>query len=71
VWGRRGKKVWEDEYNTFTLHVNWKMRPAETTPGMEEGESRKNGGGVNSGMICLIYCKNFLIVTVYPLPAQQ
>jgi hypothetical protein len=34
------------------------MRPVETIPGMV-GEIKKNGGGVNSSMIYLIYCKNF------------
>jgi hypothetical protein len=41
------------------MYVNGKMRPVETTPGMGEGEIKENGGGVNSSMIYLIYCKNF------------
>jgi hypothetical protein len=34
------------------------MVPVETIPGMEEGGVKENGGGVNSCMIYLIYCKN-------------
>jgi hypothetical protein len=36
----------------------------------EEG-IKKNGGGVNSSMIYLICCKNFVNATKYPYPAQQ
>jgi hypothetical protein len=39
--------------------VNEKMRPVETIPGMGKGRIKENGGGVNSIMIYLIYCKNF------------
>jgi hypothetical protein len=35
------------------------MRLVETVPGMGGGKIKENGGGVNSTMIFLIYCKNF------------
>jgi hypothetical protein len=34
------------------------MTPGETILGMGEGGINENGGGVNWGMIYLIYCKN-------------
>jgi hypothetical protein len=27
------------------MYVNGKIRPVETIPGMEEGETKENGGG--------------------------
>jgi hypothetical protein len=41
------------------MYVKGNMRPAETIPGMGRGGMKKNGGGVNSTMIYLIYFKNF------------
>jgi hypothetical protein len=41
------------------MYVNGKMRPTENIPGLGEGRRKKNGGGVNSTVIHLIYCKNF------------
>jgi hypothetical protein len=38
--------------------VNGKMRDIETISGMWGG-IKKNCGGVNSTMTCLMYCKNF------------
>jgi hypothetical protein len=44
---------------TLCTHVcKWKMRPANTGPGMGKGV-KESGGGVNSTMIYLIYFKNF------------
>jgi hypothetical protein len=50
------------------MYISGKMRPVETTPGMEE---RGNDGGLNSSMMCLIHCKNFYKCHMYPHPAQQ
>jgi hypothetical protein len=43
------------------MYVNGKMISVITIPGMgvKRGEMKENGGGVNSSMIHLIYCKNF------------
>jgi hypothetical protein len=39
------------------MHVNRKMIPAATIPGMGVG-IKENGGKMNSSIIHLIYCKN-------------
>jgi hypothetical protein len=39
------------------MYVNGKMIPVETIPGMGRGKRKENGGGVNSSMTYLIYCK--------------
>jgi hypothetical protein len=42
------------------IYVNGKMRFVDTIPGMGRGRIKENdGGGLNSSMIYLIYCKNF------------
>jgi hypothetical protein len=41
------------------MHVSGKMMPIETGPGIGGGRIKENGGGVNSTMVYLIYCKNF------------
>jgi hypothetical protein len=46
------------KYCAYT-YVNGKIRPVETTSGMEGEEIKENGGRVNSSMIYLIYCKNY------------
>jgi hypothetical protein len=51
-----------------------KMRPVETIPGMQEWREGGNkeewcGGGVNSTMIYLIYCKNFCKCHNVPPPS--
>jgi hypothetical protein len=51
------------------MYVNEKMRPVETVPGMEGGEIKDNGGGVNSSIIYLIYCKNFCKCHNVPPPS--
>jgi hypothetical protein len=51
------------------MYVNGKMRPAETVPGMGEGGMKEPGGGVNSSMIYLIYCKNFSKCHSVPPPS--
>jgi hypothetical protein len=53
------------------MYVNAKMRPIETVPGMHGGGIKERGGGVNSSMIYLIYCKNFHRCHMYPHPAQR
>jgi hypothetical protein len=41
------------------MHVNAKMRPVETVPGIRGGGmGERSGGGGNSSMIYLIHCKN-------------
>jgi hypothetical protein len=50
--------------------ANGKIEAVETIPGMGEVEKKENGGGVNSSMIHLIYCKNFCKFHNVP-PAQQ
>jgi hypothetical protein len=50
------------------MHVNGKMIAVETVPEMGEGGMMKNGGGMNSSMIYLIYCKNFCKCHNVPLP---
>jgi hypothetical protein len=40
------------------MYVNGKMIPVTTIPGMGGG-IKENGGGGNSIMLYLIYCKNF------------
>jgi hypothetical protein len=52
------------------MHVNGKMRPVETTPGMGDG-IKENGGGVNSTMIYLIHCKNFCKCHNVPQPIKK
>jgi hypothetical protein len=44
--------------NYVTYVCKWKMIAAETIPGMWE-RIKENVEGMNSSMICLIYCKNF------------
>jgi hypothetical protein len=51
-------------------YLNGKMRPVETIPGIGEERIKENGGGVNSTMIYLIYCKNFCTTPVQH-PVQQ
>jgi hypothetical protein len=41
------------------MYINGKMIYVETIPGMGGWGIKENGGGVNSNMIFLIYCKNF------------
>jgi hypothetical protein len=41
------------------MYVDGKMRTAEMIPGMTGECVNGNGGGVNSSMIYLIYCKDF------------
>jgi hypothetical protein len=50
------------------MYVNGKMIPVETIQGMGEGGKKENGGGMNSSMIYLIYCKNFCKCHNVPLP---
>jgi hypothetical protein len=52
------------------MHVNGKMRPVETTPGMGDG-IKENGRGVNSTMIYLIHCKNFCKCHNVPQPIKK
>jgi hypothetical protein len=40
-------------------HVNGKMTPVETTPGIGGGGQRRMVDGVNLSIIYLIYCKTF------------
>jgi hypothetical protein len=42
------------------MHVNRKMRPVETIPGMRGRVIKEKVEGVNSSMIYLIYCKELL-----------
>jgi hypothetical protein len=42
------------------MYVNGKIRPVEIIPGMGGEGIKENYGRVNSAMIYLIYCKNFL-----------
>jgi hypothetical protein len=42
------------------MYVNGKMIAVETVPRMEGGGIKENCGGVNSTMMYLKYCKNFL-----------
>jgi hypothetical protein len=63
---------WEGAYGANTvytyIHVNGKLRPVETVPGMGGGESK---GERWRGWIQLWYIvKTFVNVTVYPYPAQ-
>jgi acyl CoA:acetate/3-ketoacid CoA transferase beta subunit len=51
------------------MYVNAKMIPVETVPGM--GGSRRAVEEVNSSVIYLIRCKNFVNATRHPHPAQQ
>jgi hypothetical protein len=54
------------------MYANGKVRPAETITGVEGGEMKENGGGMNSTMIYLTYYKNFCKRhNAYPHPAQQ
>jgi hypothetical protein len=45
-------------YCEYSTHVNGKMTPVETIPEMGEKRIKKNGRGVNSSMINLIYYKS-------------
>jgi hypothetical protein len=49
-------------WNYVIMYENVKIRPVETIPGMV-GRRIKENDGVNSTMI---YCKNFVNVTIYP-----
>jgi hypothetical protein len=49
------------------MYVNRKMIPDEIIPGM--GGIKENGGGLNSSMIYLIYCKNFCKCHNVPQPS--
>jgi hypothetical protein len=54
------------------IYVNRKIIPVETIPGMQGGELRKNGRGINSNMLYLMYCKNFCKChNIYPHPTQR
>jgi hypothetical protein len=58
----RWELVKEGEHGTNAVNtvVNGKMVSAETIPGNRGHEGmQENGGGVNSSMTYLIYCKNF------------
>jgi hypothetical protein len=45
------------------------MIPVETVLGIWGEGIKKNGGGLNSSMICLIYCKNFCKCHSVPPPS--
>jgi hypothetical protein len=45
------------------INENRKMRSVETLPRMGGEEIQESDGGVNS---TVIYCKNFVNVTMYP-----
>jgi hypothetical protein len=51
------------------MYVNGKMRPVETIPGMGRERIKENGGGVNSSMMYLTYCKNFCKCHNIPPPS--
>jgi hypothetical protein len=51
------------------MYVDRKMLPVETVPGMGGGRIKDNGGGVNSGMIYLIHCKNLCKCHNVPSPS--
>jgi hypothetical protein len=51
------------------MYVNGKVRPVQTIPGMGSGVIKGKGGGVNSSMIYLIYCKNFCKCHNAPSPS--
>jgi hypothetical protein len=40
------------------MYVNAKMIPVETSRNGGKRRVKENGGGVNSSMKCLTYCKN-------------
>jgi hypothetical protein len=52
------------------MYVKAKMIPAEAVPEIRGGRMKESSGGVNSSMIYLIHCKNFVNATMYPHPAQ-
>jgi hypothetical protein len=53
------------------IHVNAKMRPIETDPGMREAKIKESSGEVNSNMMYLIHCKHFLKGYNVTHPEQQ
>jgi hypothetical protein len=54
------------------MYVYAEMIPVETVPGMGGVEDKGEWWwGVNSSIIYLIHCKNFLNATMHPHPAQQ
>jgi hypothetical protein len=50
------------------MYLNGKMIPIEMIPGIGGGGIKESGRGVNSSMICLIYCKNFCKFHNVPSP---
>jgi hypothetical protein len=53
------------------MKVNAKMRSIETTPEMGERRTKTMAERVNSSIIYLIHCKNFVNATMYPHQVQQ
>jgi hypothetical protein len=53
------------------MYINRKLRPIETIPEMEERGKRRVMEWANSSMIYMIYCKNFVNITMDPHPAQS
>jgi hypothetical protein len=51
------------------MYVNGEMISIETVPGMGEGGMKENGGGGNSSVKYLIYCKNFCKCHNVPPPS--
>jgi hypothetical protein len=56
-WGK-GVRWWIWCKYYMHMYVNGKMRPAETIPGLGEGEESRMVEEGNSSMMYLIYCKN-------------
>jgi hypothetical protein len=51
------------------MNVNGKMRPVETILGIRGEGIKENGGGVNLGMIYLVYCKKLCKCHSVSLPS--
>jgi hypothetical protein len=53
------------------MHVNVKMIPVETVPGIREGDLGKSSGGMNPSMIHLIHFKNLCKCHIVPPPSTK
>jgi hypothetical protein len=50
------------------MHVNVKLIPVETVPGIRGEGMKESARGVNSNMIHLLHCKNFCKCKCHNVP---
>jgi hypothetical protein len=71
VVGKGGRRV-NMAQKCVHMYSNAKTISIETISGISRrGGKRRAVKGVNSRMIYLIHCKNFISATMYPYPAQE